>query len=457
MSAFQSLSIGITGLQAQSRVIGVTSDNISNVNTVGYKRIFANFETLIQNSNDTVTYSPNGSAHTRRNVISKQGEVFQTGVSTDLAISGNGFFSVSQNTPAAGDILYTRAGSFRPNANGDIVNGAGFFLQGWALDANGDLATALTAGGVAASTAIGALSTVNISDTIGSIVPTTEVTIQANLTASQAIYADLPAYDATDITANLSSGSIPTHFNRAVTIIDSLGESHDVMMGFLKTGINTWAVELYASPATDAASANPQFAAGTVTFNGDGTLASISSELSGAVSTSWANGGTNSITFDWGTAGAIFGTPGATTIGLTDGLSQLDDVYQVDFLEQNGSTPGALDRLEVAEDGTLSAFYDNGAVRALYRIPLATFVDPNLLESQSGNVFKLTSNTSDALYSSGGQENAGTIFSGGLEASNVDLETQLTTIIVAQRAYESNARIVSVSDEILQDLTRMGA
>jgi flagellar hook protein FlgE len=444
MSIFQSLIMGTTGIAAQSSVIGTASQNISNLSTVGYKRVSGNFQTLITESSPTNgAYSPGGARSVERSHSDRQGELLPTQLITDLGISGHGFFAVSRTSQPTGQVYYTRAGGFAPNAVGDFVNGAGFFLQGWRLDENGDLPAGLDTPTVTAGQAIAGLSTVNVAVLSETARATTDVTFRANLNASFPDYAGAPPYDATDPLANMASGVIAPHFSWPVTLIDPQGNVHTATAGFLKTGTNSWAVEFFASPASDLADpTNPQLAAGSVTFNGDASLATVSASLTGPIAVNWDNGTANAVTIDWG------------TIATTGGLSQFDSDFTASA-GQNGIEPGMLTGIEISEEGTLWGLYNNGMRLRFYRIPLATFTDPNRLESLSGTIFAPTTDTSEALFNQPGLAKAGLIRSGYLESSTAELSEELTSIIIAQRAYQSNTRTISTTDKMLERLTEM--
>ncbi len=267
-----------------------------------------------------------------------------------------------------------------------------------------------------------------------------------------------PAYDPNNSAKNMASGAIPAQFSRPIRVFDALGTGHDLSLNFLKTGTNTWAIEIFALPETDVTSALPdgQIASGTVTFNGDGSLRSVSASLSQDVAITWTNGAAAStVSFDWGTAGQPFGTPNASTIGKTDGLSQFNSAYRVNFANQNGAPVGELTSVAINDEGYIIASYSNGETQRLFRIPLADFANPDQLRSISGNVYAQTSDSGEVNLSQAGASGVGKIASASLEASNVELADQLTDMIVAQRAYQANTKVISTADNLLQDLNRI--
>lgn len=566
MSIVNAFDIGVSGLIAQSNKINVISDNIANLNTVGYKGFTADFLALVQSAPNPVRNSYNGARPTSKQLNSLQGEISGSDRVTDLAINGNGMFVVTPEIDDDSPLRFTRAGAFSFDEDGNMRNSAGFFLRGWRLDVNGDLPAALQVTGYDSATAISNLDLVNFAATDTTSVPTSVANIKANLNSSHAAYnpegditftanptagdtitingvtwtfvasgatgsqtnigADLDTtirnlvndlnastnttiseasysnvggnklhviydalqggaatftmtsssangvvtplllYDATSATQNMSGGAIASHFNRSAQIIDNNGTTHDIRISFLKTNLNSWAVEMTAVPATDVTSAGGQIVNGTMTFNGDGTLNSVSASLTSPITFPWASSGTtptgassatidNTVTFNWGTAGQIFGTVGATTIGLSDGMRQLASSFQVDYLTQNGHPAGSLQGVDVGRDGIVTGLYSNGTRQRLYAIPLAKFNNVDALSDISGTAFMESEKSGLINIFSAGDSGTGAVVSGSLERSNVDLPTQMTDMIIAQRAYQANTKTVMTSDEMLKTVTDM--
>lgn len=268
-----------------------------------------------------------------------------------------------------------------------------------------------------------------------------------------------PVYDSSGVVGdNMASGDIVAQFSRNVRVYDALGAGHDLRYSFIKIAQNEWAVELHAIPATSISSALPngQVAVGTIRFNGDGSLRSVSSSLTLPIEIVWTNGAQPSeVSINWGTAGQPFGTPGATLIGDTNGLSQFDADYNVAFINQNGAPVGELISVTIDEDGFVIASYSNGETQNLYKLPIAEFTNPNGLRSISGNVFAETRESGVVNLREAGTSGVGDVVSAALEQSNVELSEQLTDMIVAQRAYQSNTRVVSVTDELLEQLNNL--
>ena len=243
MSIYTALRAGVSGLTANSSALAVISDNIANVNTVGYKRGSVDFSALVNAQNSNTTYNAGGVLPLTRQQVSLQGSLEQSRSSTDLAISGDGFFIVSTNDQQlsnGGSVLFTRAGSFTINADGFMVNAQGLFLQGWPVGSDGSVTSS--------PTSLSAIEPINISGVGGLAEPTSNVGLNANLNSGQADYntATQGVYDVGD----LATSTITPHFESSLEVYDSLGAPRSVAFGFLKTGPNTWRVEAYARPNT---------------------------------------------------------------------------------------------------------------------------------------------------------------------------------------------------------------
>ena len=267
-----------------------------------------------------------------------------------------------------------------------------------------------------------------------------------------------PAYDPGDTALNMASGNISAQFSRPIRIYDAQGGGHDLSIAFLKTDTNTWSIEVFAVPDSDVISSLPDglVAFGNISFNGDGTLRSIDSSLSQDIDVTWTNGAASSVlAFDFGTAGQPFGTAGATTFGQADGLSQFNAAYKVAFATQNGAPVGELTGVSITEDGVIVTSYSNGQTQNLFKIPVASFANPDQLASSSGNVFSQTTDSGEFNLQEAGTGGVGKIAASSLEASNVELSNELTNMIVAQRSYQANAKVISTADNMLEELNRI--
>ena len=268
-----------------------------------------------------------------------------------------------------------------------------------------------------------------------------------------------PVYDPAGVNGgNLASGAVSAQASSSFTVFDALGGGHDMRISFLKIGVNEWAVEVHAVNPDEVQTVNNDglIASGTVEFNGDATLRSISSSLINPVEIAWTNGAVNStIDLGFGNPGAPTGTEGAAIIGDATGLTQNDSDYTLREIDQNGAPVGELVSVAINEEGFVIASFNNGETQNLYQIPLADFSNPNGLNAISGNVYSETRESGELNLRQAGENGVGDVVSNALEASNVDLAEQLTDMIIAQRAYQANTRVISTSDELLEQLTQL--
>lgn len=450
MSLTGALFTGVTGLNAQTQSMAMISDNIANVSTVGFKRTVARFSTLVTDAGTANSFSPGGVRSQPFTQVDTQGIVSTTLSDTDIAISGKGFFVTNTLRTGLGDTLYTRAGSFTPDSVGDLRNTAGLFLRGWPLDVNGNLPAALGD--------LSSLQTVNVESISGRASATTTANVGTNLDATQAVFGG--AYVAGNMaTENAVPGTgVVPHFFRTFVVFDALGTSHQLTTAYLKTGINTWAVETYATNAADVnaiAHPNGLIDSGTIFFNGDGTLDAdnggttlgtfnaTTGALTSNTAIQWTNGANNSaIAIDWGTN------------NLADGLTQFATNFNVAFINQNGATVGQLNGVGIDEDGFVVATFTNGETQALFKVPIATFADPNSLESEDGNAYSETQDSGTFNLREAKTGGAGVVVPSALENSNADIATEFTDMIVTQRAFSANTKVITTVDEMLEELIR---
>ena len=253
-----------------------------------------------------------------------------------------------------------------------------------------------------------------------------------------------PAYSPSS--NNMASGAVTPAFSRIITIYDAQGTPHQLTVGFIKTASNQWAAEVYDATANDTAPSQIEpIASGTIVFNPDGTLASDSGLTNMAAS--WSDGATSNITINLGTAGQI-GT------GKADGLSQYNSAYNVVSTNQNGAPSGQLSGVSITAAGFVVAAYSNGQTQNLYKIPLASFAAPNALSSASGNVYNQSANSGAVNLYAVGDSSVGKIAPSELEQSTADLATELTNMVIAQRAYQANTKTLSTVATMLDDLNQ---
>lgn len=431
MSLYAALYAGVSGLNAYSSAIGVISDNITNVNTVGYKAADAQFSTLVTDSRSLGTYTPGGVREVTRTLISQQGLLQASNSGTDLSVDGAGFFVVrTLPETGAGEVQFTRAGSFRPDADGYLQNSAGLYLQGWALDSTG---------GFTNNGDITDLVAINIGELSGTAEATTQIRLRANLQSTETVFAG--AYTAGD----LAAGTVTPNFERSVDVFDAQGGSHAVTLSFLKSGANQWAIEIHADPS-EVTAPGGVLASGTLVFNPDGSLnvAGSSPALFNPVGVTWTNGaGSSPLNFALGSDGSV------------DGLTQFDSASALISRSVDGAVFGNVTGVEITPEGLVTALFDNGLTRAVYQLPLATFQNPDGLLRLQGNAYGVSDFSGTYSLVEPQTAGGGRVAPSTLESSTVDLAREFTNMITVQRAYSASTRIITTADEMLQELTNI--
>jgi len=442
MSLYDALMIGVSGLNAQSRAMSIFSSNIANVNTVGYKGSASAFQTMLGAANGGAAGLSEGVMASAQANIAQQGAEFATSSPTDLAITGNGFFCVSTSADKAAQMLYTGAGSFNPDSAGNLRNSAGLYLQGWPANADGTFPNS------------GPLGPININSIGGKGEATSNLSLAANLDASADIF---NGYNPGDMT-NAVPPVQPT-YSTTVNVYDSQGGSQPLKISYLKTGANTWAYEVaYTGDTSKLNPAAPLLDCGTLTFNGDGSLANVTDTTPGGSGTSSPDGSLNfTIPWDPTTSGlqpqAIDFKLGS--YGKTDGVTQFDSESVVNNTTVDGALFGNVTGVTIAADGTVYANFSNGLTQAEYKIPLATFTNPNGLAQVGGNAFAVTQDSGAAVIGDAGDGNRGGLQSYALEGSTVDLATEFTNMITTQQAYSASARVISTASQMLDELMQI--
>lgn len=428
MSLYSALYAGVSGLSAQSSAMATVADNITNINTVGYKGVSTEFRTLVTDGRIKSSYAAGGVAAAPQALISKQGLLQASANQTDLAIDGAGFFVVRTGDTSSSDVAFTRAGAFKPDLQGYLRNTSGFYLQGWRLDAQGNFVD---------TGSTSALEPVRLSELTGSAAPTSNVQLRANLKSDEVPFAGIYAV------GDMAAGTVTPNFTRSVDIFDAQGGAHRVTLAFLKTAANTWQTEVYATPATDVTAAGGLLTSGTLKFNPDGSLdkAGSSPTLFAPLAVSWTNGaGSQPINLKLGSNGGL------------DGITQFGGESALISSSVDGGLLGNIASIEVSDKGVVSAIFDDGTARAVFQLPIATFQNPDGLTRLSGNGFAVSSASGSAAINKPGALGSGRISASTLEASNVDLAQEFTNMIRFQRAYSASSKIITTVDEMLQEL-----
>lgn len=417
MSLHGMMRTGVSGMAGQSSRLSAVADNIANSSTNGYKRATTEFSSLII-PNPPGSYASGGVTTTVRYSIAQQGNLQYTTSASDLAINGDGFFVVQDPSGAS---FLTRAGSFIPNGDGQLVNAAGFTLMGYNYD-NGP-PSAVTNG-------FSGLEAVTISESELTASPSTSGLFSANLPSDAAIVAaaNLPSANAANAAYSGKS---------SLVVYDNLGDELLLDVYFTKTATNTWEVAVF-DQADAAGTASFPYASGplttqTLSFDpADGSLDAVSP------------------------TGLTVAVPGGASFALDlSSVSQLATQYTVLDAEVNGNSPSAINQIEVGDDGTVYAQYENGSFRALYRIPIATVQSSDQLAVLPGNVFSQSTESGDLRIGFAAEGGMGTVVSGALENSNVDIAQELTSMIESQRSYTANSKVFQTGSELLDILVNL--
>ncbi|MFH1466319.1 MAG: flagellar hook protein FlgE [Pseudomonadota bacterium] len=435
MSLFTTLNTGASGMGTQSSALSVIGDNIANLNTVGFKGSRASFADFMpQNTAGLAGPATIGCGAGLNTVATQfgQGSMSATSNATDMAISGAGFFMVTDGDQA----YYTRAGEFYRDADGYLVTAAGYRLQGYNAE-DGDLSHSL--GDLMIST--------------DAVPPsaTTEVALTAvlnNETATSTTMTGL-SFDGTTATGATWDDLPDGAYTTSVTVYDAQGGSHEVTIAFERTADDTW--EWYAlvdgSEVGQTEDYPVELASGSCTFDGDGVLTGFT----GAAATlgySWSNGASvDAIDFQFGLDGSGDETAGRLLMTEADSA--------VSALSQDGYPIGELSGVSVDVDGTISGTYTNGEEIILGQVALATFASVAGLDRVGGALFRATASSGDPALGAPGSGGRGDLYSYALESSNVELEDEFVAMITAQRGYQASARVISTADQTLQELVNL--
>jgi fagellar hook-basal body proteins len=454
MSLTGAMMTGVAGLSAYSNALSVASANIANVNTIGYKNATADFSTLLASASANADTSSGSVMATAGQEVSQQGLLQTTASTTDLAISGNGFFVVAPSANDPSTRAYTRSGSFTADANGYLKNASNMYLLGWRLDANGNVPSDRNN-----------MTLINANSLTGKAEATTKVSAQLNLqssTTAETTTYNLAASPPVCMAPNASGtpGAITADFQRTINVYDSQGGQQPLQLSFVKTGANTWNYEItYQGTASNISNGNANLptlvASGTAVFASDGTLQT----LTPTGGTPDPNGdGTIDVTIPWSSTSGLqtqtvnfnFG-PLKSSVGLT----QFDSASNLSSSTVNGALFGSLTGVTVDKDGIVTAQFSNGLSQKVYKVPLATFANPDGLSSISGNAYTTSNKSGSPTISEANLGAAGTISAKNLEGSTVDLATEFTNLITTQRAYSAASKIVTTASTMMDELLQM--
>ncbi|ESZ49245.1 flagellar hook protein FlgE [Mesorhizobium sp. RSR565B] len=415
MSLYGMMRTGVSGMNAQANRLSATADNIANSDTTGYKRSSAEFSTLIMPQVGGA-YNSGGVNTTIRSAISAQGVLQYTTSVSDLAVNGNGFFVVQD---PSGTPFLTRAGAFVPDAQGRLVNAAGYQLMAYSY-----------ANGTPAATANGfeGLVPVQISDQEMTATPSTAGNFNANLPAGATPPAG-PLPSTNSPTAEYTSKS-------SMVTYDNLGNKKLLDVYFTNTGTGAWSVSVFdqsqATPGTSFPYTGGALATANLTFD------TTTGKLTGAV---------DSITIP---------VPGGASLDLDlSKLTQLGTGFTVSEAKVNGNAPSTIEKIQIGEDGVIYAQYQDGSTKPLFKIPLADVQSADNLTALPGNVYAQSTDSGTVRIGFANEGKLGSIISGALENSNVDIAEELTNMIAAQRSYTANSKVFQTGSDLMDVLVNL--
>jgi len=426
---------GLSGLNSSSKALDVIGNNVANSATVGFKSAQAHFSDVFANSLSGAGASQVGIGVSVAAIQQQftQGNITTTNNPLDIAINGGGFFRMDTN----GAITYSRSGQFHLDKNGFIVNDQSAKLTGFPVDANGNVVPSSPIDLQLSSADLAPVAT-------GASVGGTFQGVLANV--------NLDSRDSTPTNAWVSGGASglfspdPTTFNysTAVSVFDSLGNSHNLTLYFVKTATTgQWDVHANVDGTTDA---RVTLSGGPLQFDTSGVLSAasanigVSIDLAGVMSDlGKPNNAASPLAFNLDFAGS-------TQFGSASGTNSL---------QQDGFTSGRLTGLSVGNDGIVQGNFSNGQTRKLGQVVLANFADPNGLTSLGNNQWAETSVSGAALVGAPNSGRLGVLQSGAIEESNVDLTAELVNMITAQRNYQASAQTIKTQDAIMQTLVNL--
>jgi len=419
MSLYGMMRTSVSGMNAQANRLSTVADNIANSSTVGYKRERTDFSTMVV-PGTFGAYQSGGVNTTIRYAISQQGTLQATTSITDLAVNGNGMFVVESSS---GTPYLTRAGAFVPDAEGRLVNAAGYYLMGYSL---ADGAHTAIANGFDGLEALRVPQNSLTSD------PTTTGEVTANLDSDSAVVAG----------ARPSGNTAAAQFTSKTSLVvyDNLGGEVLLDVYFTKTGANTWDVSVFNKADAATGSAPFPYSPGTpaaALHNSTMTFNPATGELTSA--------GQLTMTIPNGSAFSLD----------VSKVSQLAEDFMIFDASANGRPPAEIESIVVSKNGTLVAHYSNGAVKELYRIPLATARSPDMLRVLPGNVFSQSNESGDIRIGFPTESDFGSMESGMLEESNADLAEELTLMIESQRSYTANSKVFQTGADLMDILVNV--
>jgi flagellar hook protein FlgE len=427
MSISNAMNSALSGLGAEGDALEVAGNNVANANTIGFKASRAIFEDVLGGALGQANSIGGGVQVAGTQQIFAQGSLETTGQPTDLALQGDGFFVVHGAVDGTTGDFYSRAGQTSISNDGTLVDANGLALQGYLANSNGTFGPSL--GSVQVPTAALAPQ------------PTSTMSLTANLDAT----ATPPAQP-----WNAQSPAATSNFSTQMTVYDSLGNAHPVSVYFVNTGPGTWDYHATAN-GSEVAGGTPgqnfEFETGSLTFSANGALQSNTLSAGGTVSFNGATAN-QGVSLNLGTSITAGGT------GL-NGVTQFGSPSSVTAQSADGYASGSFTGIQVDSSGVVNATYDNGQTLAVAQLAVAKFTSNNGLANAGSNYWTATPASGQASLGAAGSGGRGSIVSGSLEESNVDITNEFVDIIAHERAFQADAKTITTVDEMVQSALAM--
>ena len=416
MSITSSFYSALSGMDSNSVSMQVISDNISNVNTVGFKGSAVHFEDLLGMSLEGVSGVSRlgvGASVSSMACSFTQGTLVTTGVGTDLAINGKGFFIVED--ASSEEQFYTRGGNFHLDKSGYFVNPNGFQVQGYLYDVTGT----------------------NLIETLSDIIVDQTAMIPPGVTSEVDMVLNLDSGE-TATTFDITDPGGTSQYSTALPVYDALGQAHTLTTYFTNTAPQAWSWNalIDGSDVSGGTAGIPQlFGTGTLLFDTAGQLTTAMPVALYTGAITYSNG-----------------VPASAISADFAGTTQYGAPSAVQSLDQNGYSAGTISGIAVTSEGNIVGNYTNGEVRNIARLALADFPSLYGLERAGSLLFRSTPDSGDPLINKPGEGGMGDLSASMLEESNVDLAAEFIKMIITQRAYQANSKIISTTDEMLAQL-----
>ena len=416
MSLSSSFYTALSGLDVHTVAMQVVGDNIANLNTIGFKGSTALFEDVLGGAMTTVTGVDQTGVGAKVSSIDNnftQGTLETTGINTDVGITGKGFFVVKDVSTNVN--YYTRAGHFNLDTDGYYVTPQGLRVQGYLYDSTGT----------------------NLIESLTDIQLTNRNMASPRVTSEASMVLNLDATE-TALTWDDTDPGGTSNYSTATQIYDSLGNAHNIQIYFTKTGAQAWDWHAMMD-GSDVQGGT----AGTPVLYGNGSLAfDNNGQLTSAMP---ANFYTGAITFANGLAAS------ATTLDLA-GSTQYGSPSAIQSVSQDGYASGYLSGVVIDSNGTITGNYTNGVTQNIAQLVLADFVNLYGLARQGSQLYMATSESGDPLYDQAGLGGMGSVASGMLEEANVDLAAEFIKMMISQRGFQANSKVITTTDEMMASL-----